>query len=43
MPIDEVWTRGGEYIINILNGRPALLHHEVQASLVVRESTARPE
>jgi len=42
MPIDEVWTRGGEYIINILNGRPALLHHEVQASLVIRESTARP-
>ena len=42
MPIDEVWTRGGEYIVNTLSGRPAILHHEVQASLVVRESTAGP-
>lgn len=42
MPIDEVWTRGGEYIVNTLGGRPAILHHEVQASLVVRESTAAP-
>lgn len=43
MPIDEVWTRGGEYIINTLRGRSALLHHEVHASLIVRDSTARPE
>ncbi len=42
MPIDEVWTRGGEYIVNTLSGQSTILHHEVQASLVVRESTAGP-
>jgi LacI family transcriptional regulator len=42
MPIDEVWTRGGEYIVNTLSDCPVLKHHEVQASLIVRESTARP-
>lgn len=42
LPTDEVWTRAGEYLVNMLTGRPATLHHEVDASLVVRESTARP-
>ena len=36
MPIDEARTRGGEYIVNTLRERPAILHYEVQASLVVR-------
>ncbi len=39
-PTDEVWSRAGEYIINTLEGLPATLHHEVDAPLVVRESTA---
>jgi LacI family transcriptional regulator len=42
LPTDEVWSRAGEYLVNVLAGRPALLHHEVDASLVVRESTAAP-
>lgn len=39
LPTDEVWTRAGEYLVNTLAGQPATLHHEVEASLVVREST----
>lgn len=39
LPTDEVWTRAGEYLINTLNGQPAVQHYEVEATLVVREST----
>lgn len=42
LPTDEVWRRAGEYLVRTLNGQPAALHHEVDASLVVRESTAAP-
>lgn len=42
LPTDEVWTRAGEYLVRTLSGLPASLHHEVDASLVVRESTAPP-
>lgn len=42
MPTDEVWTRAGEYIVRTLAGEPVNQHHEVDASLVVRESTAPP-
>jgi LacI family transcriptional regulator len=40
LPIDEIWNRAGDYLLNSLNGRPASLHHEVDATLVVRESVA---
>jgi LacI family transcriptional regulator len=43
VPTDEVWTRAGEYLVNSLSGRAAALHHEVDVSLVVRESTASPK
>lgn len=39
LPTDEVWTRAGEYLVHTLAGLPATAHHEVEASLVVREST----
>ncbi|WP_326534759.1 LacI family DNA-binding transcriptional regulator [Pseudorhodoferax sp.] len=39
LPTDEVWTRAGEYLVNTLAGLPATRHYEVEASLVVREST----
>jgi len=42
LPTDEVWTRAGEYLVKHLAGQPCALHHEVDASLVVRESTAPP-
>ncbi|MGE0314638.1 MAG: LacI family DNA-binding transcriptional regulator [Lautropia sp.] len=42
LPTDEVWRRAGQYLVNHLAGRPTVLHHEVDASLVVRESTAPP-
>jgi LacI family transcriptional regulator len=42
LPTDEVWGRAGDYLVRTLNGLPAPLHHEVDASLVVRESTAPP-
>ncbi|BEP39383.1 LacI family DNA-binding transcriptional regulator (plasmid) [Variovorax sp. V59] len=42
VPTDEVWTRAGEYLVRSLSGRAAALHHEVDVSLVVRESTSRP-
>jgi LacI family transcriptional regulator len=43
LPTDEVWARAGEYLVRTLNGVPTALHHEVDASLVVRESTAPPD
>ena len=39
LPTDEVWTRAGEYLVNTLAGMPMAPHFEVEASLVVREST----
>jgi LacI family transcriptional regulator len=39
LPTDEVWRRGGEYLLNVLTHQSFVLHHEVDASLVVREST----
>jgi LacI family transcriptional regulator len=39
LPTDEVWSRAGEYLVNTLNGQPAVQHYELEATLVVREST----
>lgn len=39
LPTDEVWTRAGEYLVHTLASLPATMHYEVEASLVVREST----
>lgn len=40
MPTDEIWRRAGEYLVQTLAGFTAIKHHEVDFSLVVRESTA---
>jgi len=42
LPTDEVWTRAGEHLVKQLSGQPCVMHHEVDATLVVRESTAPP-
>ena len=42
LPTDEVWTRAGQFLVRHLAGQSTTLHHEVDASLVVRESTGRP-
>ncbi len=42
LPTDEIWTRAGRYLVRHLAGEPVSLHHEVDAALVVRESTAPP-
>ena len=42
LPTDEVWTRAGQYLVHHLAGLSTTLHHEVDASLVVRESTSPP-
>ena len=42
MPTNEIWQRAGEYLVQTLAGLPAIRHHEVDFSLVVRESTASP-
>jgi LacI family transcriptional regulator len=42
LPTDEIWTRAGQYLVRQLAGQNPALHHEVDASLVVRESTGRP-
>jgi len=42
LPTDEVWTRAGDYLVRHLADQPTVLHHEVDASLVVRESTCPP-
>ena len=43
MPTDEIWTRAGEYLVKKLAGNPAMMHREIDFSLVVRESTAPPK
>ncbi|WEX09827.1 LacI family DNA-binding transcriptional regulator [Chelativorans sp. AA-79] len=42
MPTDEIWVRAGEYLVEHLAGAPAIMHREIDFSLVVRESTAPP-
>jgi LacI family transcriptional regulator len=42
LPTDEIWTRAGQYLVGQLAGKSVALHHEVDASLVVRESTGPP-
>jgi len=42
LPTDEVWTRAGQYLVHHLGGQSTTLHHEVDAHLVVRESTGKP-
>jgi LacI family transcriptional regulator len=42
VPTDETWQRAGEYLVRRLAGEQAIMHHEVDHSLVVRESTAPP-
>lgn len=41
LPTDEVWTRAGEFLVRTLAGENPPLHHEVDATLVVRESTGK--
>ncbi|MDB5999397.1 MAG: transcriptional regulator, LacI family [Rhizobacter sp.] len=43
VPTDEVWTRAGDYLVKTLAGAHPAQHHEVDVSLVVRESTAPPK
>ncbi len=42
IPIDEVWIRGGDFLLRRLAGESPPLHYEVPVSLVARESTGRP-
>lgn len=42
MPTDEIWVRAGEYLVKRLAGENAIMHREIDFSLVVRESTAPP-
>jgi LacI family transcriptional regulator len=42
VPADETWQRAGEYLVRRLAGEQAIMHREVDHSLVVRESTAPP-
>ena len=43
MPTDEIWTRAGEYLVETLAGHPAMMHREIDFSLVVRDSSAPPK
>lgn len=42
VPIDEIWTRAGKHLVQMLARQIGHLHHEVDVSLVVRDSTGRP-
>ncbi|MBN8988886.1 MAG: LacI family DNA-binding transcriptional regulator [Rhizobiales bacterium] len=42
VPTGETWQRAGEYLVRSLAGEQTIMHHEVDFSLVVRESTAPP-
>lgn len=42
VPTEFTWQRAGEYLVRHLAGEKMMMHHEVDFSLVVRESTAAP-
>ena len=42
VPTDETWRRAGEYLVRHLAGEQTIMHHEIDFSLIVRESTAPP-
>jgi LacI family transcriptional regulator len=42
MPTEEIWVQAGRYLVDRLAGRVAIMHREIDFSLVVRESTASP-
>lgn len=42
MPTNEIWTRAGTYLVELLSGQKPLLHQRMDFSLIVRESTAPP-
>jgi LacI family transcriptional regulator len=42
IPTAVTWQRAGEYLVRHLAGETLIKHHEVDFSLVVRESTAPP-
>lgn len=42
VPTGFTWQRAGEYLVRRLAGEQTIMHHEVDYSLIVRESTAPP-
>lgn len=42
VPTEFTWQRAGEYLVRRLAGEQTIMHHEVDYSLIVRESTAPP-
>jgi len=42
VPTGATWQRAGEYLVRHLAGEQTIMHHEVDYSLIVRESTAPP-
>src|ERR1700753_1710903 len=42
VPTSATWHRAGEYLVRRLAGEQVIMHHEVDYSLIVRESTAPP-
>ena len=42
VPTGATWQRAGEYLVRRLAGEQTIMHHEVDYSLIVRESTAPP-
>jgi LacI family transcriptional regulator, galactose operon repressor len=42
VPTAATWQRAGEYLVRHLAGEQTIMHHEVDYSLIVRESTAPP-
>ena len=42
VPTGATWQRAGEYLVRHLSGEQTIMHHEVDYSLTVQESTAPP-
>ena len=40
VPTAATWQRAGEYLVRHLAGEQTIMHHEVDYSLIVHESTA---
>ena len=43
MPTNDIWTRAGQYLTDILEGHKSMKHQKMDFSLVVRESTSAPK
>ena len=43
VPVEDICSQAGDYLVARIEGRPARDHIDLEAKLVVRQSTGRPK